>query len=387
MSGRARARLGHGLAAIAAIAVAASAVVHPTPARADEPREPPARADEVARPRYFYKGYDYGSQSLYNPLYLFVNRGFDVLQLRPHRRRIWDYDYVANGGNVLDNVRDPFGAIGYQGWGKFVKEEILPVGWTTQSARWAPNYGLHLIGGGQSFAMLQEWFDANDVPRPVGVVASAATLMLAGFVNESLENDDVKGVNTDCLADLYVFDVAGMLLFSIEPVRMFFSRYVTFVDWSLQPSITAPRGDLHNVGSYYALKVPVPFVPRLRLFGYEGFSSLGGLSYKIGDEYSVSLAAGGKISRFENSAANVVLNTVAAKPAAALFVDRNDSLVASVAVADVPDYFVHVNVYPNSFLLPGLGVGLWSVIARDGRYQIGLSYTKALGLGVGGGTL
>lgn len=384
MSGRGRSRLGHRLAVLALGACAACAVVHPTSAFAEEP--PPGGQDAASR-RHFYKGYDYGSQSLYNPLYLFVNRGFDVLQLRPNRRRIWDYDYVANGENVLDNVKDPFGAIGYQGWGKFVKEEILPVGWTTQSARWAPNYGLHLIGGGQSFAMLREWFDANDVPRPVGVVASAATLMLAGFVNESLENDDVKGVNTDCLADLYVFDVAGMLLFSIEPVRIFFSRYVTFVDWSLQPAITAPRGDLHNVGTYYALKVPVPFVPRLRLFGYEGFSSLGGLSYKIGDEYSVSLAAGGKISRFENSAANVVLNTVAAKPAGALFVDRNDSLVASVALADVPDYFIHVNVYPNSFLLPGLGVGLWSVIARDGRYQVGVSYTKSFGLGLGAGTL
>ena len=117
-------------------ACAACAVVHPTSAFAEEP--PPGGQDAASR-RHFYKGYDYGSQSLYNPLYLFVNRGFDVLQLRPNRRRIWDYDYVANGENVLDNVKDPFGAIGYQGWGKFVKEEILPVGWTTQSARWAPN--------------------------------------------------------------------------------------------------------------------------------------------------------------------------------------------------------------------------------------------------------
>lgn len=346
-----------------------------------------AAPPERRRERDFYKGYDYGSQALYNPLYVFVNRGFDVLQLRPERRSPYAHDYVLNGGNVVDNLGDPFGAIGHQGWGKFLKEEVFPVGWTTASARWAPNYGLHLIGGGQSFAMLREWFEEHDVPTPLAIGFSAATLVSAGFLNETLENHDVRGVNTDCLADLYLFDVAGMLLFSIPQVRTLFSRYLILSDWSLQPSMTYPRGDLHNVGSYYALKIPVPFVPRLRLFGYEGFSSLGGLSYKIGDEYSVSLAAGGKISRFENSAADVVSNTVAAKPAAALFIDRNESLLASVAVADVPDYFVHVNLYPNAFVLPGLGVGLWTVVARDGRFQVGVSYTKALGLGLGAGTL
>ena len=70
-----------------------------------------------------------------------------------------------------------------------------------------PNYSLHLLGGGVTYAALDEWFQDRDIPIPK--LWSALTLMSAAFLNETLENHGVHGYNTDALADLYVFDVAG----------------------------------------------------------------------------------------------------------------------------------------------------------------------------------
>src|SRR3954470_3204678 len=109
-----------------------------------------ARADDDSE-RWFYRGYDYGSQSLYNPIYVLVNRGFDVLQLAPHDRDLYKQEYLLNLRNVWDNVKDPFPAINRRGWWKFTREEILPLSWGSNNARWMPNYGLHLIGGGQTY--------------------------------------------------------------------------------------------------------------------------------------------------------------------------------------------------------------------------------------------
>ncbi len=140
---------------------------------------PAARADDplLGKPRFFYDGYDYGSQSLFGPAYVFVNRGYDVFQLRPANRNPFRQAYALDGGNVLDNVAHPFSAIESRGWSRFTREELLPLSWTTASARWAPNYGLHLIGGGVTYPMLSEWFDDRGVPAPG---AFSALTMYAG---------------------------------------------------------------------------------------------------------------------------------------------------------------------------------------------------------------
>ena len=61
-----------------------------------------ARGDEAGAPSepYFYKGYDYGSQALYGPLWVFLNRGYDVLQDRAGSRSIFQQEYRHNGETV-----------------------------------------------------------------------------------------------------------------------------------------------------------------------------------------------------------------------------------------------------------------------------------------------
>lgn len=344
-----------------------------------------AADDVLPEPRYFYYGYDYGSQSLFNPGYVFLNRGFDVMQLRPGNRNPFNQKWAVDGGNVIRNVANPFPAIKDRGWWRFTREELLPLSYTKESARWVPNYGLHLIGGGVTYRALTEWFEDQKIPLPA--LWSVLTMYASAFINESLENKHFVGFNTDCLADLYVFDLAGMLLFTINPVARFFSSNVIVADWSLQPAFAIPSGNLQNQGNYYSVKVPLPFYERLRLFGYMGFSTMGGLSMKITPELSISGAVGGRIASLENNNSTTLENNVTSRPSAALFIDKNDSLLASVQVSDVSDYAVQMNVYPNALFHTKPGVGFFGVVGRDAHWLAGLSFTGTLGFGIAAGTL
>lgn len=341
-------------------------------------------ADESQR--YFYKGYDYGSQALQNPIYALVSRGYDTLQLRPQNRSMALSQVDVQ--NVLGNLADPFRAIRQRGWGKFLREEIFPLSFGQGTARWVPNYTLHLLGGGQTFAWMREWFLDHEAPPALASALSALTTMVAALVNESIENKGVRGFNTDAIADIYVFDLGGIALFSFEGVRRFFSRTVTLSDWSLQPAITLPHGDLHNVGNYYALKIPTVLFPDLRLFAYSGYATIGGLSYRFPHtEYSLSAGAGVRVSNFVNvGGANVVSNEVHFKPSGGVFLDRNESVLASVEISAIPDYSVSANLYPNALFHSDPGVGAFTAVGTDGRWTAGLSFTRAFGIGVGAGT-
>ena len=130
---------------------------------ADElPAEPeaaavPAPATLSMPTHHFYSGVDYGTQALANPLWVFVNRGYDVIQDHIVGRDVFNLPYASNAANVGRNVVNPLPAISDDGWGKFLREEIFPLSYGNTTARWIPNYSLHLIGGGVTYAELDEW--------------------------------------------------------------------------------------------------------------------------------------------------------------------------------------------------------------------------------------
>jgi hypothetical protein len=342
-----------------------------------------AGAGDAPRKRYFYKGYDYGSQSLFNPMHVLLNRGFDTLQLRQDHN-IFHYPYLIDARNVAENVVNPTYSLDAHGWGRWATTELLPQGWTTERARWLPNYGLHLLGGGVTFAALREWYEDHGAPVPG--VFSAVTVYAAAFINEMFENRLTVGPNADAISDLLVFDAIAVIAFSFDSVQEFFSKRVIVSDWSLQPAFTIPSGGLHNVGNYYSVKIPVPYYERLRMFGYMGQASMVGLSYQLDGHYSLSAAGGVRIERVENALypGDVV---VSLRPAGALFLDRDESLLASIHVADIRDYLVHMNLYPNAFLHTNPGIGAWTALGREGHWLVGLSFTRSIGFGVGAGTL
>jgi len=254
-----------------------------------------ARDAPPEREPYFYKGYDYGSQALYGPLWVFLNRGFDVLQDRNDSRSLFQQEYLHNGENVGRNLLNPFPAISQRGWGRFFREEIFPLSFTQGTARWVPNYTLHLIGGGVTYTGLGEWFRQNHFPAPRAF--SAATVLVTAFVNETLENKGVHPYNTDAIADFFFFDIGGIILFSFDWPNELFSKHLIVADWSSQPAFTVPGFDLHNQGNYFSVKWPLPFYPHLRLFATMGLGTLLGLSYQIDSQYSISAGAGTMASR------------------------------------------------------------------------------------------
>jgi hypothetical protein len=340
----------------------------------------PARADEPP-PRYFYFGYEYGSQALYNPLWVFINRGFDVLQEDTAGRDIFALSYGVNAANVGRNLLHPFSAISDLGWGTFLREELFPLSFTRTTARWMPNYALHLIGGGSTYSGLREWYDDHHFPVPR--VFAAGTLLAAAFLNETIENNGVVGRNTDAIADIYFFDLGGIVLFSFQTINRFFSQTLVISDWSLQPSFTFPRGELHNHGNFYAARWALPFYPRLRLFAWFGEATTAGLSFRLDEQYSISAAAGGVAYRLATASTTAVENEVSFAPTAAIFLDRRESLLASLQISDVYDYFIHLNVYPHAFWRAGPAVGGWAVLDRRAHLALGLSIAWLGGLGVG----
>jgi hypothetical protein len=383
-----RPRLAIALGFLVSLSAAAVRAQEPAPAApAPESAAPqaataplPTPAAPPPRRRYFYFGYDYGSQALYNPLWVFINRGWDVVQDHVVDRNVFSLEYRHNAANVLHNLAHPFSAISDLGWKNFLTTEIFPLNWTERGARWTPNYSLHLLGGGMTYSGLREWYEDHGLPWPRAW--SAATVMVTALLNESIENKGVHGRNTDAIADMWVFDIGGIILFSFDAVNRLFSDYLIMSDWSLQPSLTFPRGELHNMGNYFALKWPLPFYKRLRIFSYFGEATTFGLSFLLDGEYSVTLAGGGVATRLVNELTDKVQNVVTFAPTAIAFLDRRESLLASLQVSDLQDYFIHLNVYPHTLTRRGPAVGVWGVMDRRGR--VGLGFCLGI-LGFGGG--
>lgn len=349
-----------------------------TLARAGEPLS----SAPAPPPRYYFYDptADYGVQALYSPLYVLVNRSFDIIQAETGRRQIFRYAWGPNLKNVADNVLHFPSRVSEYGWGNFLKEEIFPLSFTTASARWTPNYSLHLIGGGMTYRMLREWFDAKGVRA--GWLWSSALVMATALLNEALENSGSTGRNTDCIADLVFFDIGGILLFSWDLIPELFSKVLHLADWSLQPSFTFPDGRLHNVGNYFAIRLEL-YDP-VSLFTFFGNGTWFGLSWRVRGEDRVSLAGGFFNSRLVGVIEHKTqLNAIELTPAAGVFWDRNGTPLASLIFRDVFDQRFALNIYPGVILPGKWSPGIWAIVARDGSFSFGASAGWALGLGTG----
>lgn len=352
----------------------AAAVAHPT---LNEPAAPHRDTIPV-----LYTGADYGTQALFSPVTVILNKGFDHFQADNASRRIWKLPVGrALGGAPLDALRNPVRAIEhYPGWKRWFATEIFPTNFTVKDARWAVNYSEHMIAGGLTYRELAQWYDAHGFPLPR--LWSGVTTFGASMLNEAMEFVGTDTAASSTVADLYVFDLGGILLFNWDPLVRFFGGTLQASDWSTQASFTFPNGELQNNGQYYITKLPLARTDT-RLFFRFGMGVQGGLSRPVGGGHSVTLALGvdtdarvvDPVTRDESITTNM---------SGGFYWDRNNSLLASLTAGPTENQVV-LNIFPGVLPGPAKRVGTWVVLTRDREILWGLTSGRLLGAGVGYG--
>lgn len=332
---------------------------------------------------YFYKAYRYGVQDLYNPAYLIVNGGFDILQTKNYERQLGDLQWSNSFKNVNHNLIHPISSINEVGWKPFLTNEIFPLNWTSDGSQWIPNYFLHLLGSGMEYRMMTEWYRHYKVPVPK--LFSVLTIFSAHYLNELVENNDKQGANIDPIADWYFFDVAGVLLFNSIPVSRFFSEKLHMAEWSLMPTLSFRDFSAQNAGQYFVYKWEIPRNRRWAIFMRWGMGMQTGATFKVKEENALTAAAGIRSGEllFVNKEKNLVTSSVTWT---AFFAwDKNNTPLATLQICGNEDNTFVANVYPGVIRLGKFSPGIWALAGIDGTGAFGICARYTLGLGVGYG--
>ena len=352
-------------------------------ARAQQVGDAPADSSGAwisGRDYIFYQpDLDYGSISLVGPLNVLLNRGFSVLHFQDQPRDLGRFPWGDGFAAVYDQLVHPLRGIERAGgWGPWFKREFLPTTKVWEWA-WAPNYGGHVIAGGITYRYLAEWFDAHGVPEPD--LSSAVYLMGTMVINEAIEHPDGAGSGAG-VADLWFFDPLGILLFRIDGVARFFRNDLRAADWSPQVSVTLPSGRVQNVAQVLSYKIPLPLLDRTRLLLILGQNGLAGVTHRFDSGLSLGVAGGidGNVRIVDPATGH---ERIEPRPAGGVFLDRDDSLLASVVLGYNAYNRFLVNVYPG--VLPGrfASLGIWATMTQYNEFSFGISSRSTFGLGTG----
>ena len=227
---------------------------------------------------------------------------------------------------------------------------------------------------------LGEWFQARGTPQPM--LMGAAVTLAAAVLNEAYEHPGMTRGTAGTVADLYIFDLGGVLLFSNDGVARFFSRRLNATVWQGQAAIAVPSGEVVNNGNQLILKIPWGIIDNTSLFFRTGLSGQLGLTFHRHDGLDISAALG-----FE--AGTMHINDVTGEEwvdfsvTAGAYVDRNGSLLVSAVASAVADRWLTLNVYPGVLGFGSGSLGFWMVLPRSMQPRIGLSSRMTLGAGLG----
>lgn len=332
------------------------------------------------RQHYFYQGPRPGSEMMYNPFTLILNGSFDVLQFDGEVKHLDQVQYRSSGRQVVDNLSSPFAVVSRYGTSRFVRQEVLPLSFTPRKMQWWPNYNLHLLGGGMTYVKISEWYDHYGFQHPE--LLSMATMGVYHFLNETVEMRDHRGDNVDPISDIYIFDIAGIALFSSDAVKEFFSRTVVMSDWSGQPLFSVQDGSLSNNGQYFAFKWKVPSIPHWHLFYLAGVEGIGGLSYRMEDGTSISAGGGFIGSRRRTMDERTFEQSMVLNWRAGFFYDRDNSLLSSLYISGVPSQLVTLNIYPSVMVTDRLAFGGVVNIGRNGTATLGVTVSALPGISI-----
>ncbi len=334
----------------------------------------------AAQERFFYMGKEYGSEAIFNPITLILNGGYDITQLDGYRNDVFSFPYARSAKNVFRILGDPFSQISKVGWSRYISNEIFPLEFKTAGAQWWPNYQLHLIGGGMTYVAIREWYEEHHFPSPA--LFSLATMAVYHLLNETMENDAEQGDNVDPIADIYVFDIGGIVLFSFDSICRFFRDELHLADWSLQPSFVLNSFELKNAGQYFSVKWKIPFWDQWHVFYYFGLNGLLGASYSLGDGNGISAGIGLRAQHVRRLDPNSSQKTADLVWNAGVFYDRDNSLLASLFISGLTDNVVNINIYPGFLRSGKFSPGLWLIIDRSSNVTAGITTIWMPGVGL-----
>lgn len=328
--------------------------------------------------RYFYTNKPYGSESLYNPLTLFINGGYDICQLHSISDKLSDHDYPVLINTVLKSIGSPLYSISRYGWNHIIRTELLPLSFTRNKMQWVPNLQNHLLGGGLEYSITREWYEEHGYPVPW--LLSSVTVMGQHFMNEIMETGPGEEYSADEVIDLYIFDIGGIVLFSFDNINEFFSKTLNYSDWSLQATYLMPDGRIH-AGQYFSMKWKIPMLDNYSVFYRYGLGGNFGLSYKVNDEDNLSVGVGFRTKHLVSINPELREKSIETAWQWGAFYDRNNSLMASLVMSGIDEDFLSMDVYPGIIKIGDFSPGVWSMIGRNGKFQMGISTRYVFSIG------
>jgi hypothetical protein len=369
--------------ALATVGCAAATQVNfaPEPAADSEKSPAPSRSarDSIGR---FYQARPYGSEAEFSPLTEVLNEGFDMFRLNNFDRRLGAFPYERAATNVWHQMIHPDSALRAYGVAWTVKDELLPLSMGKSGGpQWLANYSCHFLGSGMVSARMVEWYAAHDVAHPVAM--SVLSMYAAHFTNEMVEDGgSASRVHAmDAVADLYVFDVAGILAFRSDRVQRLFSNdHLQLTNWQGQAAVMTSDYRLENTDQEFILRAGLPKTDRWRAMVGWGIYSMAGLSYGPRDGTAISVAAGTDIKTGTLDSLSGKRNMSFA-PYGGVFIDRQGSLLASIVAKNSPEVVLTGNLYPGVLRVGGTSFGLWGQLLRDHQWRFGIVPNWGLGVG------
>jgi len=332
---------------------------------------------------FFYRGLEYGSQALIHPLRLIVNGGYGIMQVENRDNRPSRIMYARGAKNVTENILRPGWSIGINGLWDFLSREVIPISINSGNAQYWPNYMNHLLGGGMSYRMMTEYFRYHDSRHPKFM--AGLTIFAYHFLNEVVENNDYIGPTTDPVADFWIFNPAGIILFSNDKIARFFSETLHMSDWSYQPVFLPWREELQNIGQNFAVKYHLNERGSTSIFYHWGTHAELGMSFTRPDGRCLSFGLGLVAKNLVKI--DQISKTVDLAASAGIFYDRNHSLLVSLLMARTKDYRYRLNLYPGFVDTGPFKPGIFVALGRENRIMAGITFgtLKHVPVGLGGG--
>jgi hypothetical protein len=341
---------------------------------------------EAQQERYYFynpNARTYGSESQVGVVNVFLNGAYDMLRNGGHEKNVLKWDYAEGADQVWMNARNPFRTISTFGWKEFANQEIFNFTIGVKNAEFVPNIAGHTIGNGMQYAKLAEYLAYNNVPLPYlwsGLTSTAYQVM-----NEIVEAEGYRGINVDLVADLYMFNTAGIIIFSTEWGKRFFSETLPINEWSPQPLFEPVTGYLQNTGQQYYIRKRFDLLGKWSPFMYYGVFTIFGASYAYDAENTITAGAGRVVNKLrEGRLRGFRKIDPQLDGTAGIFWDRNGSLMTSVLFTGPGLYNMQLNIYPGVISIGGFSPGFYLAAGEWDGFIAGITFSEfPLGFGYG----